>query len=157
MWRDLRRCAVAPLRRVVADVRAEPFKQSLDDRLVDEPEVQILDDVRAGHVGRRRREGACAAALSFSPTRATSSYACLDRVGHGAPSSSISPSASARSQVFYHGFTPAILRAFPTVSQTRALFSRSHRTPLTVFGPLQNASALLVWESVMRFMGAEKV
>ncbi|GAA5882129.1 hypothetical protein JCM3774_005450 [Rhodotorula dairenensis] len=37
-------------------------------------------------------------------------------------------------RAFYHGFTPAILRAFPT-----------------------NASALLVWESVMRFMGAEKV
>ncbi|POY72121.1 hypothetical protein BMF94_4853 [Rhodotorula taiwanensis] len=37
-------------------------------------------------------------------------------------------------RAFYHGFTPAILRAFPT-----------------------NASALLVWESVMRVMGAEKI
>lgn len=35
--------------------------------------------------------------------------------------------------------------------------SRDHRTPLTVSRTLQNASALLVWESVMRFMGAEKV
>lgn len=32
-------------------------KQPVDDRLVDEPEIQVVDDVRGGHVGRRWREG----------------------------------------------------------------------------------------------------
>lgn len=61
-------------------------------------------------------------------------------------------------QAFYRGFVPGILRAFPTVRSLSPSCSALPRPGLTLASHCsQNASALFVWEGVMRLMGAEKI